>query len=227
MLVDAAGACDRAAAYLDYVVNVEALAQAATTITFLNPDGDDVRVREMPLRGRATWPGVVVRHDGTVVDWPGWRKERGVWVAGDEFDWALDDIVVEFDAGAVTEVVVGYPDPTEDCVPSPAGAVGGHGASPTPSPSGASAATIAPPETTTLELVPAAPDGRQGLLLLVFAGALAAAGFGVPRLRTLAASEFLVRIETAEEFRSRVARTTRSRPARPSSARARSRVRPA
>ena len=170
-------------------------------------------------------PASSSRNDGTVVDWPGWRKEHGIWVAGDEFDWAVDAVVVEFEAGAVIDVVVDYPDPTEDCVPWPAGAVGGHGASPTPSPSGAGASTIDPPETSTLELMPAAPDGRPGLLLLVFAGALAAAGFGAARLRTPAVPERSVRIETAEEFTSRVARTRRNRPARRSSARARSRAR--
>jgi hypothetical protein len=221
----AAGSCDRAAVYLDYEVAPLGRVELATTITFINPLGDDVRISQVPLQGRATWPGIVVRNDGTVVDWPGWRKERGVWVAGDEFDWALDEVVVEFEAGAVIDVVVDYPDPTDDCIPTPEGAVSGIGASPTPAPNGASAPTLSPPPTYTLELVPAAPDGRPGLLLLVFAGALVAAGFGAARLRTLTVPERSVRIETAEEFRFRVARTTRSRPALASSARARSRAR--
>ena len=165
-----------------------------------------------------------------MVDWPGWRKERGVWVAGDEFDWALDEVVVEFEAGAVIDVVVDYPDSTDDCIPTPAGCRERQRITPhadaqrSDAPNGPSAPTLSPPPTSTLELVPAAPDGRPGLLLLVFAGALVAAGFGVARLRTLAVPERSVRIETAEEFTSRVARTTRSRPARASSARARSRA---
>ncbi len=171
------------------------------------------------------WPGIVTKHDGTVVDWPGWRKDHGVWVAGDEFDWALNQVVVEFDAGAVVDVLVDYPDPTDDCVPMPASGVGGHELTPTPAPNGSSASTIAPPETSTLELMPAAPDGRQGILIMLFAGTLAAATFGISRLRTVQVPERSVHIETAEEFTSRVARMRRTRPAPRSSAPARSRAR--
>ena len=219
--VAAAGACDHAAAYLDYDVVPDGPVVPATTITFINPNGDDIRISQLPLHGRATWPGIVLRHDGTVTDWPGWHKERGVWVAGDEFDWATEEVVVEFEAGAVLDVVVAYPDPTEDCVPTPQGGIGGNASAPSDRP------TIDPPATSTIELVPAGQAGTPLPLLALFAITLAAAGFDVTRRRTVAVRDRSVHIETAEEFRSRVARTRRTRPARPSSARARSRARPA
>jgi hypothetical protein len=216
--VSAAGACDHAAVYLDYDVVAQGPVEPATTITFINPVGDDVRVSHVPLRGRAMWPGIVLRHDGTVIDWPGWRKENGVWVAGDEFDWAVNDVVVEFEAGSVANLVVEYPDANDSCIPTPQGAVDFSGASPTTPP------TIDPPATSTLDLQPAVPDGRPTLLLLLFAATLTAAGFGVAFRRTARVAGPSVHIETAAEFTSRVARTRRTRPARRSSAPARSRA---
>ena len=162
-----------------------------------------------------------------MVDWPGWRKDHGVWVAGDEFDWAVNQVVVEFDAGAVVDVLVAYPDPTDDCIPTPMGGVDGNAIDPTPTPNGLGGAAIDPPETSTLDLVPAASDGRQGILIMLFAATLAAAMFGISRLRTVQVPERSVHIETAEEFTSRVARMRRTRPARGSSARARCRARQA
>jgi hypothetical protein len=215
----AAGACDHAAVYLDYDVVAQGSVEPATTITFINPVGDDVRVSQVPLHGRAMWPGIVLRHDGTVIDWPGWRKEHGVWVAGDEFDWALNEVVVEFEAGSVVDLVVDYPDATDTCIPTPQGAVDFSEAAPTTPP------TIDPPATSTLEVLPAAPDGRPSLLLLLFAATLTAAGFGVAFRRTAPVAGLSVHIETAAEFTSRVARTRRTRTARRSSAPARSRAR--
>lgn len=179
-------------------------------ITFVNPTGDDITFSQQPLHGRAPWPGIVLDDDGAVVDWPGWRLEGGVWVAGDEYDWAVGAVVVEFEAGEVVDAVVDYPAATPTCEPTPYGAVGSSGGSA----NGSSAPVVEPPQTSTLEAPTARPDMRWGLLLVLFAVTLAVAGFDFARRRTLLVPWLSVRIETPEEFRSRVARTRRTRPAR-------------
>jgi len=213
-------ACGHAAVYLDYAVVPDGPVEPATTVTFINPAGDDIRVSGLPLHGRTPWPGIVLANNGHVVDWHGWRIDGGVWVEGDEFDWAVSAVVVEFEAGAVVDAVVDYPVATSACDPTPYGAVDSTGGSPT----GSNAPVVKPPETSTVELVPASPDGHSGLPLLLFAGTLAAAGLGATGRGTARLPGLSVQIETPDEFMSRVARTRRTRPARRSSAPARSRA---
>ena len=190
-------------------------------ITFVNPTGDDVTFSQQPLHGRAPWPGIVLDDDGAVVDWPGWRLEGGVWVAGDEYDWAVGAVVVEFEAGEVVDAVVDYPAATPTCEPTPYGAVGSSGGSA----NGSSAPVVEPPQTSTLEAPTARPDmDARGLFLVLFAVTLASAGFDFAQpMGPRGSPGCQFSIETPEEFTSRAARTRRTRPARRSSARARSR----
>jgi hypothetical protein len=119
------------------------------------------------------------------------------------------------------DAVVDYPDATSTCDPTPHGGIGSSGGAPDAS----DQPELTPPDTATLEPTTASPDVRFGLLLLLFAGTLAAVSQGVVRRRTMQVPEGSVHIETAEEFMSRVARTPRTGPARRSSAPARSRAR--
>jgi hypothetical protein len=197
--------------------------EATTDITFVNPTGDDVVLRKQPLKGRAAWPGIVRDTHGTIVDWPGWHRDGTVWKKGDDFDWAVGEVDVEFKAGPIADTVIAYPSPSGTCIPTPEGAVGGG----TGSPDSPTPPAIDPPETSTAGEAPLLPpaQGSDGLLRFLFLATLAAAGFGFARRRTVQVAELAVHIETAEEFRSRVATMTRTRPAPRSSAPARSRAR--
>jgi hypothetical protein len=124
----------------------------------------------------------VLDSDGVVVDWPGWHLEGSVWVEGDEFDWAVGDLTVEFDAGARASRAVSYPASTDTCIPTPEGGVDAGGATPTPTPTsttdaGVGSEDVSPPPTSTVSpLPPAAPAGMPiALLLLIFVAAFAAA----------------------------------------------------
>jgi hypothetical protein len=149
----------------------------------VNPTGDDVTMSTQPLSGQALWPGIVVDSDGIVIDWPGWRLEDGVWVAGDEFDWALADLDVEFRAGPMTTRLVSYPAATDTCIPTPEGGVAAGGSTPAPSasassdaPVGSAAPTqVAPPETSTVAPTRAPAGAPIALLLLMASGVLTAA----------------------------------------------------
>ena len=168
---------------LDYTATGQGSLASSLTITFENPTGDDVVVSGQPMDGQALWPGIVVDGDGTVVDWPGWRLEDGVWAEGDEFDWALGNLTVDFDAGPTASEIVSDPAATDTCIPTPEGAVEAGGATPDPSPSdgngapeaSAAPSTLAPPQTDTAGPIDTPAGSPVAILLLVFAGALVAA----------------------------------------------------
>ena len=69
--------CEADAAYLDYAIELEGTTGDTVTVTWINPDGEGVVHRDLPLSGRLLWPGAVVDDDGRGVDWPGWRLEDG------------------------------------------------------------------------------------------------------------------------------------------------------
>jgi hypothetical protein len=148
----------------------------------MKPGGGAVVLTDQPLEGQVPWPGIVLDSGGVVVDWPGWHLEGSVWVEGDEFDWAVGDLTVEFDAGASASRVVSYPASTDTCIPTPEGAVSAGGATPTPTPAGTNGAgvgsdDVSPPPTSTAGPLPATnPAGMPiALLLLIFVAAFAAA----------------------------------------------------
>ncbi len=79
--------CDGDVPYLQYAVETTGTTDTTVDITWVNPNGNDVPMNNLPLTGRVLWPGAVVNADGTPADWPGWRLVNGEWVEGDEFDW--------------------------------------------------------------------------------------------------------------------------------------------
>jgi uncharacterized repeat protein (TIGR01451 family) len=135
-----AGQCLENAPFLTYEVT-DAAPSERVTITFVNPDGDDVVISDLPLSGKVLWPGSVIDAEGNPIDWPGWRLENGVWVEGDEFDWVRPTVtvIVETDGEVlftstlsslsvigrqvvVAEgAVVSYPDATPVCDSPPPG----------------------------------------------------------------------------------------------------------
>ncbi len=113
--------CDGDVPYLDYDVDVTGTDNDTVTITWLNPDGDDVVQSGLALTGRALWPGAVVGPDGRGADWPGWRLVDGEWVEGDEFDWVRPSVQVLFQVNPETVVTVDYPPSSPDCATNPPG----------------------------------------------------------------------------------------------------------
>ena len=95
------------------------------TITFRNPSGADYVLKGQPLSGQALWPGAAADSNGDGTDWPGWRLENGVWLQGDEWDWTLPDVDVEFEINPTVVVNINYPLPSAVCAgppnPPPAG----------------------------------------------------------------------------------------------------------
>ena len=78
--------------WLDYQVAVENTPNTTVTITFLHPTDPSKNVvyADLPLTGSILWPGAEVDGLGNPIDWPGWTWNGSEWVAGDEWDWALD-----------------------------------------------------------------------------------------------------------------------------------------
>ncbi|MGW6228356.1 hypothetical protein ACWFQT_14685 [Cellulosimicrobium cellulans] len=117
--------CDGDVPYLDYVFelpeNYENDEANPLTITWVNPDGDDVVQSDLPLSGRVLWPGAEVDGAGNPVDWPGWSLVDGEWVVGDEFDWVRAGVTVVFEVNPTAETVVAYPPSTPECATNPPG----------------------------------------------------------------------------------------------------------
>ncbi|WP_402468335.1 LPXTG cell wall anchor domain-containing protein [Isoptericola aurantiacus] len=109
--------CDGDVPYLQYQVDVEnpVTPPEDVTITWLNPDGDDVVMADQPLSGRVLWPGAEVDGAGNALDWPGWRLVDGEWVVGDEWDWVRPSVRVLFEVNPEAEVTVSYPESTPEC----------------------------------------------------------------------------------------------------------------
>ncbi len=114
-------ACEADVAYLDYAIEVEGTDHDTVTVTWVNPDGEDVVQPGLPLSGRLQWPGAVADESGQGVDWPGWRLEDGEWVEGDEYDWVRPSVDVRFEVNPNVLVTTVYPPSTPDCATNPPG----------------------------------------------------------------------------------------------------------
>jgi hypothetical protein len=97
-------------------------ADAEVTVTFVNPDGDDLVYPGRALSGTLRWPGADADAGGSGTNWPGWVFRDGQWVEEDDgFAFTRDDVLIRFAAGEVTyEARVPYPPPTAACAdPTP------------------------------------------------------------------------------------------------------------
>jgi hypothetical protein len=109
--------CKLDAPYLSYQLLVTGTEADTATITFVNPDGDDIVYTDQPLAGDLLWPGAVVDPaTGKATDWPGWRLDAdGAWVEGDEYDWVRPTVQVTFQVNPEATVTVDYPATTSEC----------------------------------------------------------------------------------------------------------------
>lgn len=111
--------CDNDVPKLRYVVTPVGSDKTTVTVSFVNPDGEDVVYADQPLSGTVLWPGAVVDASGKGVDWPGWRLEAGKWVVGDEFDWVRPSVEVAFEVNPTASAVVAYPPSSPVCLTEP------------------------------------------------------------------------------------------------------------
>jgi uncharacterized repeat protein (TIGR01451 family)/fimbrial isopeptide formation D2 family protein len=118
--------CDGNVPYLRYDISVVDLPGAdSVTITWVNPDGDDIVLADQPLTNLdpgILWPGAVIDDQGNPIDWPGWTlQDDGTWVEGDEFDWVRPSVEVRFEVNPELSLTVDYPPSSPVCVPGPVG----------------------------------------------------------------------------------------------------------
>lgn len=138
--------CDNDVPKLRYTVTPVGSDRTTVTVTFVNPQGDDVVYADQPLSGTVLWPGAVVDASGKGVDWPGWRLEAGKWVQGDEFDWVRPSVQVDFEVNPSGSAVVAYPPSSPVCLTEPERSdvlvAGGPAAKPAAKPAAAKAQVL-------------------------------------------------------------------------------------
>lgn len=170
--------CDNDVPMLRYAVEAVGTDRTTVTVTFVNPDGDDVVHADQPLSGTVPWPGAVVDSAGKGVDWPGWHREGGTWVEGDEFDWVKPSVQVSFEVNPSASAVVSYPPSSPVCLTQPERSdvlVAG------PEPAAAGKPAAAKPAARAEVL--SATGSTVGPVALIAAGLLLAGGAGVVAAR--------------------------------------------
>lgn len=117
-VVEATAVCVDDVPYLDYTAVLEGTSASQLTVTWLNPDGENVVLTDQALTGRLLWPGVELDADGEPTDYPGWvRNADGTWSAGDSLSWVAGSVDVNFKANPEATTTVQYPG-ADGCVPS-------------------------------------------------------------------------------------------------------------
>ena len=115
---DIAAVCESEVPYLAYEVNLpegaETDEETPLTVTFLNPDGDDHVVTDLPLDGRLLWPGA---SDTAPLQWPGWEQlEDGSYVETDgNYAWTREGVEVLFEVNPTYSTIVEYPEASTQC----------------------------------------------------------------------------------------------------------------
>jgi hypothetical protein len=162
---------------LTYQVAVTGTDSTTVTITWINPNGDDVVMTGLPLSGTVLWPGAV-ELNGEPVDWPGWSFVDGSdpdsvadqWVEGDEFDWVRPTVTIRISVNPEAEMTVAYPPSSPDCATDPQGGVEGvSGPGITPPPTDGLGAQVQPMSGVSLPLI-----------LLGLAALVLGVGFAIP-----------------------------------------------
>ncbi|HEY0188786.1 MAG TPA: peptidase [Cellulomonas sp.] len=111
----AQGVCMSDTPVLQYSVAPEGTPNTTVTITWINPDGDNIVQADLPLTGEVLWPGTVVEN-GVVVDWPGWtRNADGTYTEGDEYTWTRTGVQILFQVNPSATTIVAYPPATSLC----------------------------------------------------------------------------------------------------------------
>ncbi len=117
--VDFVSECRDDAVWLNWQIDVADTDADTVSLTFVNPDGDDLVYDDLPLTGELLWPGTELDDDGTPTNWPGWSLVDGVWIEGDGFDWVRGDTDVTVRINPVGTFTVSYPPATADCAGDP------------------------------------------------------------------------------------------------------------
>lgn len=90
------------------------------TITFVNPEGDDLVYAGQPLSGRIIWPGAEADAQGNGINWPGWVFRDGQWIEEDDgFAFTRNNVQLVFQVNPTISQRVLYPPPTADCADAP------------------------------------------------------------------------------------------------------------
>jgi hypothetical protein len=139
---DITSACVGDVPYLQYGVTLpEGLViedPTPVTITFVNPDGENYVIENMPLSSAVLWPGASASEPKM---WPGWALEDEIYVPTDgNFAWTREGVTVRFDANPSYETTVTYPQASAICANPAPTAIGGVGPDPVPAPAPAVAA---------------------------------------------------------------------------------------
>lgn len=118
-ILRAVGTCLGSAPVLDYAIEAVGATSSTLTLTWVNPDGEDLVQEGLPLTGRVYWPGTVII-DGVVVDWPGWMQEAdGSWTQHDAYDFTRPQLQVVFEVNPEASTVVAYPPESAACANPP------------------------------------------------------------------------------------------------------------
>ncbi|WP_454051021.1 peptidase [Cellulomonas sp. Marseille-Q8402] len=170
LIARAEAICLAAAPVLDYAVEAVGTTDSTVTITWVNPDGEDLVDEGLPLSGRVFWPGTVVQ-DGVVVDWPGWTPTPdGSWTEHDAYDFTRPEVQVIFSVNPEASTVITYPPETAVCANPPTRAEQVAGVTVTSD-------VLAAPEVTQSQVL--AVTGANSWPLLAGAGALLLLGAGL------------------------------------------------
>lgn len=115
---DIAAVCESEVPYLAYEVALpegqETDEENPLTVTFLNPDGDDYVIDDLPLDGRVLWPGA---SDTAPLQWPGWeQQDDGSYVETDgNYSWTREGVEVLFEVNPTYSTIVEYPEASTQC----------------------------------------------------------------------------------------------------------------
>jgi hypothetical protein len=127
---DIAATCQGDVPYLGYSLTLPegfVTGENPVTVTFLNPDGEDVVIEDQPLSGAVPWPGAKATEPKM---WPGWDLVDGTYVPTEgNYAWTRDGVSVRFDVNPTYSTVVEYPAADALCANPPKQAISPEGPS--------------------------------------------------------------------------------------------------
>ncbi len=106
--------CVDGVAYLDYAVDVTGTPNTTATLTWHNPDGNDVVQTGQPLSGRVLWPGAYPERFVALAASDGWELVNNMWMNTADYGWAIGTVDLTFAVNPERTVAVAFP-PAENC----------------------------------------------------------------------------------------------------------------
>jgi gliding motility-associated-like protein len=126
MTVTATAVCVNDVPYIDYVVTpVNFTPVNGVTIAWANTSDTVITtMNNLPLTGRALWPGAVVDGSGKGIDWPGWVFENNKWIqAADGFETLRPTVKLIISVNPTQTITVNYPPSDPYCTSRPTFAI--------------------------------------------------------------------------------------------------------